>query len=578
MKNTRLRLKIAGESGQGVNSVGELLAKACKRSGYFVFGYREYPSLIKGGYANYQIDIAAQSIQSSSKNVDIAVCLSRRSVHEVLDSIDEGGVLIHWVSNFHFSQEEEERIRDKAIHVEFIDVKKIITEHKGKKIMVNTFFIGLVWGMIKQDFSILEQAFKEEFGKRRDILDKNIELLSVGFEYQSNIDKQIQKIDILVPQESQKESLLLSGNQAIALGAIASGVRAYYAYPMTPASSILSYLSKTYHSTGILVKQAEDEITAAQMTLGSMHMGTRALVATSGGGFDLMTETLSLAMITEIPFVCVVAQRPGPATGVPTWTAAADLNLALYAGHGESSRCVLAASDVISAYTLTQHAFNIAERYQIPVILLTEKQIAESLFNCSSLPEPIEIERGLTKPDGITASDRFKLTETGVSPRWLPGQSDQTYNANSDEHVEHGKLTERADDVRAMMEKRMKKQTALLNEFPDPILYGEEEGDMLFVGWGSPKNTMVDVISYIQNGNSKKKISYLHYEYIYPLKAEWLLKLSQQFKKSVVVEQNYQSQFGKLVRMETGFEFNDRLLKYDGRPFFIEDILDYISE
>ena len=576
MNQTRNRtiIKVAGESGQGVNSIGEMLAKTLKRAGFNVFGYREYPSLIRGGLAAYQLDVTANPINASYSGYDVGVALSRVGLHEMVHACHQDGILIHWLDKFTFTEEEQAIIDEKNIQVEFIPAKDIIKKLGGIPIMINTLLVGVIWDVLGLDLHLLEDGFKETFAHKPEVLEKNLEVVKHGYDLAKN--ERLQTFSLpFEPKEDRKDDYLMSGNQAIALGAMSAGVRAYYAYPMTPASSILTYMAKTYKDTGILVKQAEDEITAAQMTLGSMHMGTRALVGTSGGGFDLMTETVSLAMITEVPFVCVIAQRPGPATGVPTWTAAGDLNLAIYGGHGESARCVVAASDVTSAYDTIQHAFNIAEEYQIPVIVLTEKQIAESLFQVDALPEPIEIKRGLVNESELgelKAAERFEITESGISKRWLPGQSDQTYNANSDEHFEHGRLTEDGPEVKAMMEKRMRKQAELRDALPDPEVFGDQSGELLLVGWGSVKNTVHDAMDVGLNA------TYLHYEYVYPLKPEKLLELESNFERVVLIENNMKGQLGDLIKKETGFVFDDRILKYDGRPFFVDELLDLLSE
>jgi 2-oxoglutarate ferredoxin oxidoreductase subunit alpha len=330
----------------------------------------------------------------------------------------------------------------------------------------------------------------------------------------------------------------------------------------------------------MLVKQAEDEITAAQMTLGSMHMGTRAFTGTSGGGFDLMTETISLAGIIETPLVLVLAQRPGPATGLPTWTSAGDLNLAIHAGHGEYPRIVISASDFDSAYSLIQNAFDLAEKFQTPVILLTEKQIAEGLYNVHDLPQDIEINRYLVNENELTNKStlkRYQITENGISPRWLPGSELPQYNANGDEHDEIGDVNEESLNAKLIAEKRMKKTELIKMSLPDPILYGENDADITFIGWGSVKPVINDVRDILNQNNSGIKINYLHFDYLFPLKTELLLNVLKNSKRPVLVENNYLGQLGQLITSETGFQFSEKLLKYDGRPFFVEDILNFIN-
>ncbi|NMC08837.1 hypothetical protein GYA44_00720 [Candidatus Microgenomates bacterium] len=357
----------------------------------------------------------------------------------------------------------------------------------------------------------------------------------------------------------------MTGNEALALGAITAGVRAYFAYPMTPATSIFKFIGETSKETGILVKQAENEITAIQMSLGSMYMGTRALTATSGGGFDLMIETISCSGISETPLVVILSQRAGAGTGLPTWSGAGDLTNAVKCGHGEFPKCVLAVSDIHSSYTLIQEAFNIAERYQIPVIVLTEKQISESLYTSDNFPAPIHIERGLS--DGKL---RYNNSDDGISDRWIPSKNKKPYLSSSDEHREDGSSCDESNNAVTMLNKRMKKLRTLEKELPEPKYYGNTKAKEIFVGWGSVKNTMLDLIQ------KNKEIGYLHYEYIFPLKTKTLEKLIEENSKNLIlVENNKNGQLGGLIKEEIGYEFKNKILKYDGRALTVEDIIEY---
>jgi 2-oxoglutarate ferredoxin oxidoreductase subunit alpha len=342
---------------------------------------------------------------------------------------------------------------------------------------------------------------------------------------------------------------------------------------MTPSTSIFKYMGENAKETGILVKQAENEITAVQMAMGSMYMGTRALVGTSGGGFDLMSETISCAGISETPLVVILSQRTGAATGLPTWTGASDLNVALKASHGEFPRVVMATSDARSSYTLIQKALNIAEVYQLPVILLMEKQISESIFNFKEMPKVEKIERGLVETVEEDMQ-RYRITDIGISPRWIPSKEKKPYLANSDEHSENGSSIESSEETIAMANKRLRKLETLAKELPEPTLYGDKNPDLIFVGWGSVKNAVLDAVEIEKDS---RKIGYLHYEYISPLKTETLEELIAENKRLVLVENNQTGQLGNYIKENIGYEFKEKLLKYDGRPFFVEDILDFLK-
>jgi 2-oxoglutarate ferredoxin oxidoreductase subunit alpha len=571
----RFAIKFGGESGQGINSLGEILAKALKNTGYKIFGYREYPSLIRGGYASYQIDIGNDAINSSSQFCDILVCSSRRSIYQYLKDMRQNGILIHTLTAVTFKPEEQEFIKSHNIQVKYIDALTLAKEQGGNALMSNMILLGALSEIIGLELDAVENIVNEQFANKPKLLEIDLKCLKVGHNLNiADYHLNLQKFD------GWHDSKIITGNHAIALGAISAGARAYYSYPMTPASSILTYLAETSHESGMLVKQAEDEITAAQMTLGSMHMGTRAFTGTSGGGFDLMTETISLAGIIETPLVLVLAQRPGPATGLPTWTSAGDLNLAIHAGHGEYPRIVISASDFDSAYSLIQNAFDLAEKFQTPVILLTEKQIAEGLYNVHDLPQDIEINRYLVNENELTNKStlkRYQITENGISPRWLPGSELPQYNANGDEHDEIGDVNEESLNAKLIAEKRMKKTELIKMSLPDPILYGENDADITFIGWGSVKPVINDVRDILNQNNSGIKINYLHFDYLFPLKTELLLNVLKNSKRPVLVENNYLGQLGQLITSETGFQFSEKLLKYDGRPFFVEDILNFIN-
>lgn len=573
----RFVVKIAGESGMGVNSVGEIVTKALKNTGMFVFGYREYPSLIKGGYSSFQIDISDKKINSSSKECDILLSISRVSLHSYIKTVRAGGSIIHSVIKCIFTPEEQKIIDEKSLTVIYVPAREIAIKVGGNKIMANTVMLGAIWQALNLDISQLKTMIEEQFVKKPDVIPSNIKCLETGFTYDlTGVNKSQLS---LRKTENFTDDLLLTGNHSISLGAVAGGVRAFYAYPMTPSSSILSYLSTITHKTGMLVKQIEDEISVANMAIGSMFAGARTMIATAGGGFDLMTETVSLSGITETPFMCVIAQRPGPATGLPTWTSSSDLNIAVYGGHGEYTRLVLAASDIESCYLLTQVGLNLAEKYQIPVLLLTEKQIAESFFQVDKMPEAIPVERFLLSDEEaqtVQSEDRFRITETGVSKRWLPGQSDVVYNANSDEHLEDGSLTEEADEAWAMYSKRLRKEETLLAELPEPVVYGDSNPDISFVGWGSVKNTMLDVLSCISD-YTDKKVAYLHYEYLYPVRTQALKEFAKNSKRLVLIENNATGQLGQILTAKTEIPFWEKLLKCDGRPFFFEDVIDFIT-
>ena len=560
----------------GLLSVGRIVAKVLKGMGFHVHSDREYPSLIKGGHSNLQIDFDSKPIHSLSREVDLVIALDRAGLLEYIDVIKKGGVLVHGYERHHLIKDLHKKAKKRNIKLVYLPAHTIARKLGGTDVMVNMVLLGLIWKILGFNLKPLENAIRKQFASKPELLKIDLKCVRAG--YKPKELKKVPQYKITLPKKRPR-TLLLDGNMGIALGAIEAGVRTYYMYPMSPASSILMYLANFSHETKMVVKQAEDEITAAQMTLGSMFMGSRAFTATSGGGYDLMTETVSLAGMTETPWVCVLCQRPGPATGLPTWTAQADLNLAMHSSHGEFARIVMAASDPTSCYELIQHAMNYAEEFQIPVILLSEKTICEAQTMVEPFNSKIPIKRGLVTGkalEKIHMSDRFKITKSGVSLRWLPGSSTVGYYGNGDEHKEDGTLTEYGEEVAPMYAKRVRKMETIKKALPDPKVYGVKNADISFVGWGSSKSVMLDAIEEMKQKGIK--VNYLHYEYLWPLKEKPAIKFFKENKKVHILECNYQGQLANMIEAITGLKFKSRLLKYNGRHFFLEDVIDYINK
>ena len=562
----------------GLSGVGEALQRALKKQGFYIHSEREFPSTIKGGKASNSINFSTKPIHGLSSKYDIGIGLDREGVKDLVETLKPGGILIHGFDKWNkVLKDLPSLIENKNLQAFLVPGREIALEQGGSFIMTNTVLMGFLWKVLDLDLEVLKLEIAEQFNKKPSLIDINLKCLEAGYNY--NQDFVLPKLDIEKP-ELKPDTLLIDGNTSIALGAIQAGVRVYYAYPMSPSTSILVYLAKGSHQTGMVVKQAEDEITAVQMALGSMHMGTRSLVGTSGGGFDLMTETVSLSGMIETPLVTVIVQRPGPATGLPTWTAQADLNLAIYSAHGEFPRLVMACSDPVDCFENIQHAFNLAEKFQIPVIVLSEATIAMSLETVEPFREnEIPIKRGLAEDselETLVQTDRFKITENGISKRWLPGTSKAVYFANGDEHWEGGEITEDENKAQIMIEKRLKKMDTLKSILPDPELYGDKDAEITLVGWGSTKNAVLDSLEILAGKGIK--VNYLHYTYLWPLKTELLETIVDKKSKICLVEGNHEGQLGNLLKQKIGVEFHSKLLKWNGRPFYIEDILEFVEK
>jgi len=589
----RVSLKIVGASGQGIISIGEILAKAFKRSGYCVFGYREYMSLIKGGHGSYQIDVSDRMVRSSEEKVNILITLNHHGFEENLNDLKDGGIIIHDSPSWDFSPADEKLLKKHNITVLYLPVGEILQKIKAKPILGNVVFSAFAWSACGRDTDLLKKMVGEKFAKKKDLLEQNMQAIDEGGAYRMQHASDF-AIDMPHPDDKWSDHLLLTGSHAMGLGIVHAGVRLYAGYPMTPSSPLLSFIAEIQNETGMAIKQAEDEITAAQMMSGANFMGTRAITATSGGGFDLMTETLSLDGIIENPSVFVLAQRPGPATGLPTWTAQGDLLLAAFGGHGEFARCVLSVSDSDDAFHLVNDAFTIAEEYQTPVILLTDKHIAEGIYTQKPYDQKkTAIKRGSLVTNAaelrtLKSTDRFDPdVPDGISKRWLPGSEAATYVAQGDEHSADGSVDESSVNAIAQMRKRMKKMEAMKKALPEPVLYMTGENgnvelspkndklDLLVVGWGSSIGAIQDVLE--SKALQGKRVGYLHYQYLWPLKTERLQALMDMAKKTIIIEGNAQAQLAMLIRMECGRSIPEQILKFDGRPFFLNELTTTLS-
>lgn len=586
----RTSVKIVGASGQGLNSIGAIVAKGLKRSGYFVFGYREYPSLIKGGHASYQLDICDERIRSTETKVNIVVALNHHGLELNMEDLKEGGIVLHVTPGWRFPEHHQKLILERGLRVIYFPADEIRARLGATPVLSNVLLTASLWSIFGLDVQALRSLVTKRFAGNAALAEMNARCVDEGYAF---IDSEQGKISISLPSAHPDISghLLITGSQAMGLGAIHAGVRLFAGYPMTPASPLLTFIADLENKTHMVVKQAEDEITAAQIVSGAMYMGTRALTATSGGGFDLMSETFSLNAMIENPTVFVLAQRPGPSTGLPTWTSQDALLQAVNPTHGEFAHCVIAVRNSQDAFDLMPVAYNLAERYQIGVIVLTEKQIAEALYTQPPYDlNKAEIDRGrlVTDPANfkiLKSSDRYDPgAEDGISLRWLPGSNAVTYCAQSDEHDASGNVDEAASSRKLQQEKRMRKLDKLTADLPDPDLSITGDGgtgaswmdrgdaiDMLVIGWGSTSDVIEDVMH--SGGMKEHKIAFLHYTYLWPLRTELLQKLAERSKRIILVEQNYQGQLGMLIKMECGLNITEKILKYDGRPFFYDELL-----
>lgn len=572
-----ISLKIGGEAGFGIMTTGIFLGKIATRSGYYAFDYAEYPSLIRGGHNVVDVRISDEKVRSQETLTDILVCLNKETLVLHKDKLKDGGMVVFDPDEFDASE-----IKLSNNNISFVKVPfgKIMKEASLAKVMINNISLGAIVRIIGADFEILKALITETFLKKgEEIINKNVQAARSGFDY---VEKNYpQGYRFKMPKLPEiKTKLFITGNEMIGLGAVAGNCRFYAAYPMTPSSALLHYLAKKSEKSGMVVKHAEDEISVMNMAIGASWAGARSMVGTSGGGYALMVEGTALAGITEIPIVVMMGQRPGPATGMPTWTEQGDLLFILHAGHGEFMKIILAPGDMEEAYKLTIEALNFADIYQTPVFIMADKYILEGHESIDE--EIIKNHRftlnrgkllGKTELEKVTGYRRYALTDDGISPRALPGYKNSLHQANSYEHLEDGHTSEDGDERKKQVDKRNRKiLTYLTNDVKMPVLYGDPKSPVTVVSWGSVKAPVLQAMK--DTGN---KFNYLHFSYLWPLPEEKLTVYLKEFKKLVLVENNSSAQFGQLLRMVTGVDIQDKLLKYNGRPFYPEEIIKFLK-
>lgn len=570
MREGEVVIRIAGSAGDGVASVGDTLSKLASRSGLGVCAYNSYQSVIRGGFVWLQIRLSNEKIYTHGDNPHILVPLNQAEYERHKDNVLPNGFIVY--------NEDKIKITEKRDDVNYValSLRKLAPEESKQPIMQNTLLLGAVVKITGLDKDLLEEIIKKSFGKKgEEIANANIKVMNAGYENtQVSFDYKLRK--------QNKKYYVITGNYAIATGATIGGCKFYSAYPMTPATSILHWFASNGKKYGIVVKQLEDEIAVVNAAIGAGFAGARAMCATSGGGFSLMTEAIGSAGMTETPVVIVNSMRGGPSTGLPTKTEQGDLFQALGASQGEYPKAILAPKDPVSAFYMSAEALNLAEKYQMPVIVLIDFLLSNGYYGIPVEeldPSKIKIERGelLTEWNGEEYW-RYKNTPTGVSPRVLPGTKNVYYVAATDEHDENGILISDifTDEVKRkkMMEKRMRKMEYVVKEFPLPVVEGDEKPDITLVGWGSTYGVIKETSQLLRD--QKVKVNHIHIEYIYPVKKE-IADILSKYKNIVIVENNYSSQYAKLLRMETGFNIEKKILKYDGEPFTPLQLLDEVK-
>ena len=568
-----ISIRAGGAAGDGIASVGEAFSRSLSRMGLNVFGLNAYQSVIRGGHVWFQSRASDAPLHSQGDAVHLLYALDRPTVDIHASQLGPGGVVVFDPEKFAVAEGD----LPKGVRALPVPTLQLARKYTTSPILQNAAGIGATAFLAGIPLPTLHQVLADSFGKKKgDIVDWNLGASADGYAHA----QQHASVSDHAVAPAGPAKLLLTGNQAIALGAAAAGVKFLAQYPMTPASSIMHWMAAHSHDLGIVVKQAEDELAAINMAIGASFAGVRSMTATSGGGFALMVEAFGMAGMTETPLVVVESQRSGPSTGLPTKTEQGDLNMMLGAGQGEFPRAILAPSDALEAYHAAIEAFRLAEEWQSPVLLASDLHLSENYMTVDrseisfDVPVPSLFQ---VEPNGHDYK-RYLYTPSGVSPRSIPGQPGLQFVVGSDEHDEKGHLI---SDVRSgvppwvaertrMMDKRMHKLDGLRAAASPPLVEGASAPKLTFVAWGSTVGAIRDAMPILGGEGIPTRLVYVRT--VYPLHTDALRPLLVGTGPTLLIEANFSGQLGRLIRAETGIDLSTKFLKYDGEPFYPAEI------
>ncbi|RXY83471.1 2-oxoacid:acceptor oxidoreductase subunit alpha, partial [Salmonella sp. 3DZ2-4SM] len=563
--------------GEGIESTGEIFATAMNRQGYYLYGYRHFSSRIKGGHTNNKIRVSSKPVRAISDDLDILIAFDQETIEVNYHEMLEGSIII---ADEKAKPQNPEDSKAQLVSLPFTGVAKEL----GTALMKNMVAVGATCAVMDLDTKVFESLIKDLFGKKGEsVVDLNIQALNEGYRLMSEQMDDLQSEHTLEPTDSEGH-LFMIGNDAIGLGAVAAGVRFMAAYPITPASEIMEYMIDRLPALGGTVIQTEDEIAACTMAIGSNYAGVRSFTSSAGPGLSLMMESIGLSGMTETPLVIVNTQRGGPSTGLPTKQEQSDLMQMIYGTHGDIPKIVLAPTSASDAFYLTVEAFNLAEEYQCPVILLSDLQLSLGKQTVESLDySKVEIRRGalvegdLEKQEDKAYFKRYALTDSGISPRILPGTKGGIHHVTGVEHDEEGKPSESAENRQKQMDKRMRKTAQLLIDEPVESNEKYEEADIIYVGFISTDGAIEEAISRLDQQNVK--VNHIQIRQLHPFPTDVVQEAFNKAKKVVVAEHNYQGQLSNIIKMNINHQ--NKIInqtKYDGTPFLPHEIEDKALE
>jgi len=573
---TDITMGIGGAAGDGLDKTGDTLARTAARLGLSVYAYNSYQSIIRGGHIWLRVRLGQDKVESHGDHLRALIALNQDSIERHAPEVGPGGVVLFNADKLRLNIP----LRDNVTPVPLPVAELTKAFGRVQPIMQNTVALGALLFLLDLDFDVAAGVLADTFAhKGKPTVDLNVGLLHVGYDYAR------ERVPALGCRWSfsRKRRPFITGNEAFSLGAVAAGCKFYSAYPMTPASAILHWMAAHGERCGVVVKQCEDELAVVNMAIGAGFAGVRAMCGTSGGGFALMTEAIGQAGMIEAPVVIVEVQRGGPSTGIPTKTEQADLNQVFGASQGDFPRIIIAPTQTADCFPTAVEAFNLAEKYQLPVIIISDLLLSEhpETIEPETLTAAVPIDRGQLVTDPGAGNGKYKryaFTPSGISPRALPGTADGLHVAASDEHDEEGILI---SDMftnpavrRKIAEKRLRKVDLALRDLPAPQLLGPADAEVTLIGWGSTLGVIREAVG--QLAAAGIRANHLQVKYLHPFHSRDVSEILSRCKRTICIELNATGQFARHLRAETGYSVHDRILKYDGEPFEPGDIAEQV--
>ncbi len=565
-------IAVGGAPGQGIDTVGKSMSQICARHGLHVYTYSAYQSLIRGGHTFLTVRISSEPVANHGDKIDMVIALDRNSLETHVPHVAPGGAIIYNSDDVKAAPERDD--------IQFcpISYKELSNNTDRKKLMLNICMFGVALKMVGGDLEVLEDILELTFLKRKGqaVVDANVAVTRAGYNYAAEHFTAFEAQFI-----KQKPLAFVDGNSAMAMGGAAAGVKFYAAYPMSPSTGVLHWMAQNARNLSIMVRQCEDEISVVNMIIGAAHAGTRAMCATSGGGFALMSEAIGSAGMMEIPIVVINVQRGGPSTGLPTKTEQGDLWQILGASQGDFPKIVAAPTSIMDGFDTIPEIFNLADKFQCPGMVLSDLTLSMGFttFDPDSVNWQPEIDRGAlisgpAQPDGEYL--RYEITDSGISPRALPGTPGHVHVVATDDHDEDGTLI--SDEFtnphkrRDIMEKRQRKMDGILELLPPPTLEGPEDAQITLIGWGSTHSVIGEAAEQLTEAGIPT--NHIHFKWLYPIDEDAINEVLSKSGHSIIVECNYTGQFARFLRGETGFTADGHIRKYDGEPFMPHHIAD----